>query len=46
MNKPANIQSSGLLKKTQKAKGPVAQMNENLAMIDILRSKRDALKTK
>ncbi len=40
--------SPGLLKKVYKtgaAKGPVAQMSQNNAMLSVIRKKRDALKT-
>ena len=48
MNNPSNVNNSqGLLKKSYtKGKGPVAQMNESLPMIAMLRMKRDELKTR
>ena len=48
MNDPANVNNSaGLLKKSYtKQKGPVAQMNEQMPMMQVLRMKRDAIKTK
>ena len=45
MNNFANIKNSGgLLKKNYAGKGPVAQMNDSLPMLKILRMKRDAVK--
>lgn len=48
MNKPATINNSqGLLKKSYVGtKGPIAQMNNDLPMMKVLRMKRDAIKTK
>ncbi len=47
MNDASNIANSGgLLKKNYAGKGPVAQMNDSLPMLKILRMKRDALKTR
>lgn len=45
----STINSPGLLKKVYrsgKPKGPVAQMSENMPMMEVLRKKRDSLKTR
>ncbi len=47
MNNPANIKNSGgLLKNAYPGKGPIAQMNDQMPMMAVLRKKRDALKTR
>ena len=49
MNNFQNIKTGGGILKnnysTGAAKGPVAQMNQNMPMMAALRKKRDALKT-
>lgn len=44
MNNPLSISNGqGLLKSVYKGKGPVSQMNDNHAMIHVLRKKRDLI---
>lgn len=45
-NYSSTLNSPGLLKSVYKGKGPVAQMNQNMPMMEVLRKKRDELKSR
>lgn len=47
MNNYCNTKNgAGLLKNAYPGKGPIAQMNQAHPMLDVIRKKRDALRTK